>query len=278
MKKTLLSAAAVLLALAAAAQDIEVKSSGSSVQVGPADGRPGTTSIRVAGWEVLLDDTDDKAAGRGQRGPNWHRKHRFPGYYDGRIGFLEAGQPFFRTRDNSYAAYPDSEKEFMTLNVWKTDYVAFNLSTISTSLVRGGWLGATLGIGVAYNGYSLDQPTALAKIDRMLRPVGTEHSLDKCKIRSWWFHVPLVLEFNPTSNFFVSAGGYTDLMFWSGAKWKSPKQKLSDPYINPLQVGLTARIGFRDFYFFGKYSLSEFFQTGKGPRLNQYTFGIGLNM
>ena len=266
MKKLLLSVAALAAVIGAGAQNAA------------AQGNENQMSIRVAGYEVLLKSNDDASTGHGQHGSNWRRHPLGPdNYYSGRIGFLEVGQQFFRTWGDSYAAYPASEEGFMTLSPWESDYLTFNLTTFSTSLVRGGWLGASMALGVAYNGYSLDQPTALVKVDRMLHPVATENSLEKTKIRSWWFHVPLVLEINPTRDFFISAGGYMDLMFWSGAKWKSPRQKLSDPYINPLQAGLTARIGFRNFYFFGKYSISEFFLKDKGPRLNQYTLGMGLN-
>jgi hypothetical protein len=262
MKKSLLTIAILAATVAA------------SVQNAFGQENPDQMSIRVAGYEVRLNGEDDPSENK-----NW-RRHPFAptSSYSGRIGLLEVGQPFFRSYDNSYAAYPASEKGFMTLNKFNTEYIAFNFSTFSTSLVRGQWLGATMGLGVAYTGYSLDQPTALANTDRMLHPIATENTLDKSKIRSWWMHVPLVLEFNPTRDFFVSAGGYMDAMIWSGAKWKSPKQKLSNTYMNPLQLGLTARIGFRNFYFFGKYSLSEFFIKDKGPRLNQYTFGMGFNI
>jgi hypothetical protein len=276
MKKTLLFAA-ILTAITTA------------TTITPAAAQSGDNqmSIRVAGYEVLLrgddtDNTDDTAAKgheRGmQRGPNWRRNQRFPGYYSGRIGFLEVGVPNLRTWGDSYAIYPDSEKGFMTPDLWKTDYVAFNISTISSALTRSGWLGATLAMGVAYNQFGLDQPVALTKVDHMLHPVAPDAPLKKSKIRSWWLHAPLVFEINPNRHFFISAGGYVDLLFWSSAKWKSPKQKLSNPYLNPIQLGLTARVGFREVYFFGNYALTDYFLKDKGPRLNQFTIGLGLNL
>ncbi len=238
-------------------------------QSAPAD--PNRMSIRVAGYEVTLngkkEETDNEL--------DWFRSQYNDGY-GGRIGLFEFGYSGFRSFGNSYAAYPDTEHGFMNLDRVGSFHVAINFSTLSTSLLRNRKLGVTMVIGVAYNGYTLDKPVALDKIDGMLRPLEPDDPLKWTKLRSWWGHFPLVLELNPTRDFFVSAGGYADFLLWSDAKWKSPKNKLADPYINPLQLGLTARIGFREWYFFGNYALTEFFQAGKGPRYKPWTFGFGF--
>ncbi len=123
----------------------------------------------------------------------------------------------------------------------------------------------------------------LEKRDLMLRPGGTDSPisglpLKKSKLRTLTFHVPLVLEWQPTRKFFIAAGGYADVLLWSDVKWKSPKEKLSSPYINFLNAGLTARIGFSEWYFFGNYALTELFKTGRGPVVSPYTVGIGFIM
>jgi hypothetical protein len=134
-----------------------------------------------------------------------------------------------------------------------------------------------MALGYSFRRHSLETPAPLAKIDGMLHPATTEQTLEYTDLRSFWFHVPLVFEFNPTRNFFISAGGYLDMLSWSDAKWKSPKKKFKDPYINPYQVGVTARIGFRECYFFGNYGFTEFFKSGKGPKFYPYSFGLGFN-
>jgi hypothetical protein len=228
----------------------------------------------VAGFEIRLGDEarqGDTYVPSGR--PNW--PHRNRKHYSGRIGLLEVGVNMMRSYGDSYAAYPDDEKGFMALN-YNSQSLTFNIASYSSSFTRSGWLGATMAIGVTYSWWDLDKPVALAKIDRRLHPAPVEGEFKVSRLRYWGLHAPLVLEINPSRNFFVSAGGYMDVMLSSSAKWKHPKHKFADPYINPLQLGLTARAGFRDFYFWGKYSFSDFFQAGKGPRLNPYTIGIGL--
>jgi opacity protein-like surface antigen len=279
-----LAATAAILTTPASAPAQQITASGPEVEFNTVQGREGTTSIRVAGFEIRLgDDRRDTFNHRDKNReqwdympnsrPNWPYKNRES--YNGRIGLFEFGVNFHRTYADSYAAYPDAEKDFMALNYNSTN-LTFNFATFSTPLVRGGWLGATMAMGVTYNQWDLDTPTPLAKIDRRLRPVADGAAPRVSRLRYWGFHIPLVLEINPTRKFFLSGGGYADVMFWSDAKWKKPKQKLSDPYITPFQLGLTARVGFQDFYFWGKYSFSDFFQEGKGPRLNPYTIGFGL--
>ncbi len=273
MRKIIISTALLAIVTGAVAQELQ---EAGEVEIRRVED-PNRMSIRVAGYEVWLEGSDkdsdkSKYDEEGWLELNWPDiRHG----YKGRLGLIEGGHNFFRTYGDSYAAYPDSEAGFMDLGI-QSGSITINLTTLSTSLARGNRLGVTMGIGFTYNQYALDMPTKLVKADRMLHPLAPEGSLKWTRLRSWWVHMPLVLEVNPTRNFFISAGGYADFLFWSDAKWKSPKEKLRDPYMSPIQVGLTARIGFRQYYFYGNYALTEFFQKGKGPRLSQYSFGLGI--
>ena len=230
-------------------------------------------SIRVAGYEVWLNGEDNGHREREHEHDRDHRRRRWN--YGGRLGLLEVGFNNFRTYDNSYFMYPAAERGFMELDIARSINVTLNLSTFSTPLIRN-FMGISMGLGVAYDQYTLDNPVPFEKNGGVLHPVMTDSYLKRSKLRSLALHVPLVLEITPARNFFLSAGGYADLVFWSSAKWKSPKEKFRNPYFNFLQAGLTARIGFRDLYLFGNYDITELFETGKGPRLNPYTFGLGF--
>lgn len=250
--------------------------SGATVQTATAQQNENQMSIRVAGYEVLLNGDNPKGHEHGEyeKGYNMYGKHR--GNYGGRIGLIELGGNFLRTYGDSYAAYPASDDGFLTLNPWDSAHITLNLSTFSTSLVRGNRLGVTLGLGFTYAQYGLDNPIPLAKIDRMLYPVESDTQYKSSRLKTFALHLPLALEINPTRDFFISVGGYLDWMLAATAKWKKPKQKFQNPYINPFQVGLTARIGFREVYLFGNYAVTDFFQKGKGPRMNSYSVGVGF--
>ncbi len=254
MKNTLLTLAFIAILAA------------TTVERATAQNNENQMSIRVAGYEVQLS------------GKKQHRTsttwRQWP--YHGRIGVFEVGFNDFRIWDNSYAAYQPGERGFMSLDVARSVNLTFNLSTFSSSLLPGNGLGISMALGVAYNQYTLDTPVAFTKTEGMLHPIVTDLELKRSKLRTLALHVPMVLEINPSRNFFISAGGYADVILWSDAKWKYPKHKMRGPYVDFLHLGLTARIGFDDFYIFGNYAVSELFKQGRGPVFNPYTVGLGF--
>lgn len=239
---------------------------GAGMATASAQDNPNQMSIRVAGYEVLLE---------GRATTPYIPKHRSR-YYGGRIGSFEIGFNGFRSTPGAYSAYPADEAGFMDLRMGKSFHFTFNLCSFSAALTRNNVLGVTGVIGFTANNYAFDVPTAVVRVNRMARPVDIGHALKKAKLNTFAIHFPLAIEVNPTRNFFFSAGGYVDLMTGAHFKWKSPKDKLRGLGTNFLQAGLTARIGFRNAYAFGSYNFVETFRKGRGPVLNPYTFGLGF--
>jgi hypothetical protein len=229
---------------------------------------PDQMSIRVAGYEVLLN---------GKVSTPHLPRHRGR-YYGGRIGLFEVGFNGFHTPPGAYSAYPASEAGFMDLRVGKSIQVTLNMFTFSASLARNNVLGVTAAIGFTANNYTFVDPTAFTKIDRMIRPADAGHALKKSKLNTFAIHLPLALEVNPNRNFFFSAGGYVDLITGSHMKWKRPKEKLRGLSTNFIHAGVTARVGFKNAaaYIYGSYDFVEMVQKGHGPVLNPYTVGIGF--
>ncbi len=223
-------------------------------------------SIRVAGWEVMLE---------GRATTPYIVKHR-PKYYGGRIGTFEIGFNGLRDAPGAYSAYPDSDAGFMDLRMGKSFHFTMNVFTFSTALTRDRVLGVTAGIGFTANNYVFETPSAFIRQERLLLPADADHALKKSKLNTFALHFPLALEVNPTRHFFFSAGGYLDLVTGGHMKWKSPKDKLRGVGTNFLQAGVTLRVGFRHAYAFGSYNFTEVFREGRGPRLNPYTVGLGF--
>ncbi len=270
MKKVLLSAVAVLAVLGAAAQDLppmkaDTTETHNIVVFGPVGENPNQMSVRVGGYELLLE-----------RDHHGEAKNKYSRPYGGRIGTFEIGFNGFRAGGDAYAMYPDDEKGFMDLNMGKSFHFTINLFTFSTSFTRNNVVGLSMAIGLTSNDYVFETPARYEKVDKMIRPVAPDTELKKAKLHTTTLHIPLALEINPTRNFFFSLGGYADLMLGSHMKSKFPKEKLKSPYTNFLQAGVTASLGFRNIYVFGSYGLVEMFQGGKGPALNPYTFGFGF--
>jgi hypothetical protein len=230
--------------------------------------KPNQMSVRVGGYELLLEQH--------VRHLDKRSKRSFPIPYGGRIGTWEIGFNGFDTRSNSYSMYPTEEQGFMELNIAKSIHITFNMFTFSTSFTQNNVLGLTMGIGLTSNNYVFDTQSRYAKIGRMIHPVSPETNLKKSKLSTFALHIPMALELNPSRNFFISVGGYADLMLKSRLKSKFPKEKVWSPYTNFLQAGVTVRAGFRSIYLFGNYAITEMFKNGRGPALNPYTFGFGF--
>jgi hypothetical protein len=287
MKKLILSSLVLaLMPFALQAQDVfaDMDKTNSSanrdlIRFRPVQENPNQMSVRVAGYELLLerdtkdtlhpvDEVIDVIINGG------YKKSRRP--YGGRIGTWEFGNNGFRKASNAYAMYPANEKGFMELDVKKSNHITWNWVTLSTSFTRRNVLGLTMAIGFTWNNYVFETRSRYAKIDGMIHPVESETDLKKAKLSTFALHIPLALEINPSRSFFISLGGYVDMVGRSRLKSKFPKQKLWNPYTNYLQAGVTVRAGFRNIYVFGNYGLTEMFKDGRGPALNPYTFGCGF--
>ncbi len=272
VKKLLLPLAALAAAVAGGAQNAAAQQGENQM------------SIRVAGYEVLLEESrymNSEPAmnqatviegGRSYSPPRWR-----PRRFSSRQGIFEVGFNDFRTFGNTYADYTPAEEGFMDLDIARSYHIAAHISTISQGLGSTRF-GITMALGFAYDQYFLETPAAFEKSDMMIRPYQPDHKLQRSKMRTLTFHIPLLLEWQLSRRFFIAAGGYADALLWSDIKWKTPKEKLSSPYLNFLHGGLTARVGFGEWYFYGNYALTEMFKSGRGPVVSPYTVGIGFVM
>lgn len=281
MKPTILSALFAITAFCASAQTLPpmepvvsgTDSTGFSTRPSTGKNNPNEMSIRVAGYELLFEKDD---SGTPQTTESGRKKHRRIKPYGGRVGLLEIGFNGLAANKGAYSMYPADEQGFMDLNMGRSFNITVNIFTFSTSFTRNNTIGLTMGIGLTSNDFILETPVRFAKIDRMIRPIEPVCCLKKAKLNTFALHIPFVIEINPTRNFFISGGGYADLLLASRFKSKFPTERLRSPYTNFVQAGVTVRAGFRNVYIFGNYALTELFRDGRGPSMNHYTFGLGF--
>lgn len=282
MKYAIISALFAVAALCAQAQTLtpmeplipEPEPTPSTVSERPSirQKNPNEMSIRIAGYEMLIE----KDNGEQQSTDSNRKKRKRIKPYGGRIGLLEVGFNGLAANTNAYSMYPAEERGFMDLSMGRSFNITVNIFTFSTAFTKKEIIGLSMGVGLAFNNLSMETPVHVAKVDRMIRPVEPDFALKKTKLKTVALHVPFVLEINPTRNFFISGGGYADLLLISQFKSKFPKEKLRNPYTNFVQAGVTVRMGFRNAYIFGNYALTELFKEGRGPSMNHYTFGLGF--
>ena len=133
------------------------------------------------------------------------------------------------------------------------------------------------GIGIAWHDYVFNNKITLVKQGGMVRPADIPADSKKTKLNTFSLIVPLMLEYTFSNTLFVSAGAYGQLILDSHTKHKFPRQKIYDSYyLDMFQGGVTARIGVKNLYVFGNYSLTDLFQSNKGPQTAAYTFGFGI--
>lgn len=200
---------------------------------------------------VIFEYSDDRG---------WRR-------YDGKIGLIEMGFNGLRGAGNT----------FMELDMARSFHMAINAATYSVALNRARTLGVTVGVGMSINDYAFATPTRFEKVDGTILPVETNEKLKKSKLNTFAIHIPIAFEVNPSRHFFFSVGAYADLVMASHVKSKFPKEKIKGANAEFAQFGLTARVGYRDAYFFTNYGLSDLIRSDRGPRVAPYSFGIGLD-
>jgi len=179
--------------------------------------------------------------------------------------------------------------EFLELNYAKSYVFGANIFQKNIHIYRNNVNLAT-GLGATWyhynfrNSYSLtpNVPYATAVYDSL------KYSRNRLNVA--YVNVPLFLEFNTNNSdashsFHFGAGmefGYN--IFNNKLKQKYEidghdyKRKQKDDFnVNPFRYDIIARIGYGNYTLFANYSLSSFFEKGKGPSVYPFSAGIHLS-
>ncbi|MFA5329183.1 MAG: PorT family protein [Prolixibacteraceae bacterium] len=236
-----------------------------------------TAIVRIGKKDVKVIDHDGGTEfvwGNGK-----HRKNRsgkFTGHWEG----FEIGFNGFDKAD--YSLYGGND--FMSLNQGKSLEVDLNSFQMNIGLIKS-YVGLVSGLGLSMNNYRFENPYTLQKGQNMTEPLLLEYdNLSKSKLLTTYLNVPLLLEIQIPVNdhdgrLFVSGGVIGGVKIGSHTKVKYGDTKDKDRSgfnINSFKYEATARVGYKDFCLFAKYSLTPLFEAGKGPDLTPFTVGISL--
>jgi hypothetical protein len=204
---------------------------------------------------------------------------KFEGHWQG----LDLGFNGFANPD--YSMYNPSYGEFMSLKQEKSYEVGLNLFEQNIGLLQPN-IGLVTGIGFTFNDYKFENKYTIYRDGDLTKPLPIEYSdLEKTKLSVVYLNVPLLLEFQiPVNNnegrIYVNAGILGAVKIGSHTKVKHGdiKDKDHDGFnINSFKYDATARIGYKDFGLYAKYSLGSLFETGKGPGLTPFTVGVSFS-
>lgn len=188
---------------------------------------------------------------------------------------VEIGSNIFT--DLSYKGYTIEEANALTFSTRKAVCVTMNIASLNVPLMSDRSFVASMAFGFTWENYTIAGNYTMEYREGMMRPLAVDANLKKSKMVASYFHVPLTLDWNIKGGFFISAGVNLDILMGSHLKYKFPKTKIKEEItLNPVQVGLTARIGYKRLYMFVNHSFNEMFKKGTGPQAHRLSVGMGI--
>lgn len=183
----------------------------------------------------------------------------------------------------------DDKYEYMDLDYRKSLNFQFNIVERQINIVDNNFKLIT-GFGFDYHLYELANKTTLnpdSSFTWGMMDSTEQYSYKRNKLRCTYIQVPLLLEFNtsndPDKTFHVAFGVIGQFLISSRTKQVLTEGKdqitnvRKDSYnMTPFAAKAHVNLGYKNWTFFGEYSLTPLFQQGKGPELYPFTAGIRL--
>jgi hypothetical protein len=234
-----------------------------------------TTYLNWKSKKILVIDTETEEV-CSTRDVQEEFKH-WRGFSMGVNGYMSPGGGF---------NLPD-RYQYMDLDYRRSLNFQFNIIERQINIVRHNFKLVT-GFGFDYHLYELANRTTLNADSSFtwgtIDSTG-QYAYKKNKLRGTYLQVPLLFEFNtsndPRKTFHIAFGVVGQFLISSRTKQvlMDGKDKVTnvrkDSYnMNPFGAKAHVNVGYRNWTFFGEYSLTPLFQSGKGPELYPFTAGI----
>ena len=250
------------------------------------EGEPDTTKMKVGNKEIIIithpnedfdldseDDSEDESP---------KRKRKSDAHWAGvDLGFTVLMNENFNT-------------DFATTPYWKNDparSTVWNLNLLEHKFNFGTpFVGLTTGLGFSFtsvafrDGYIINSST-----DSLFAAVDTVNTYSKNKLKASYLTIPLLLEFNISTNsdknFYLAAGVVGGVRMTSKIKrngeladGKEFEEREKGTYsLNPFKLDAALRVGYGSFGIFANYSLLPLFESEKTVEVYPLTFGLSLN-
>jgi uncharacterized glyoxalase superfamily protein PhnB len=197
---------------------------------------------------------------------------------------------FSRLVDESNNSQRDSATDWLSLNPSRSLTWRLNLLEQKVRLYRD-YIGLLTGFSITYAGYGFQNNIDLASSDSLgafavaVDPDVRDYS--KNKLRTTSLQIPLMLEFNTSSNpkkhfhlaFGVQGGWVTTSIQkqkWQNELGRFTSRRRDEFNIQPFTLDLAVRIGFNKTSVFVNYGLQPFFEKQVGTKVFPIVFGIQL--
>ena len=178
---------------------------------------------------------------------------------------------------NQFNGYTAEQQEQLSLSAHKSVICTANIFTLNAPLTRNNSLAFTTALGFTNENYVFRNDVTVDYINQQFEAVPLSSDIKKSKMRLTYLHIPILFDWNIDKNFFISVGANIDILIDSTLKYKHPKVKMDNnlPY-NPVQVGISGRIGWKRLYAFVNYSPMNLYQKSSNVKSYRLSSGAGF--
>jgi hypothetical protein len=167
----------------------------------------------------------------------------------------------------------------------KSTYLNLNLWSHKFNIVKH-YVGITTGAGFNFNSIAFKNNYLLMDSpDSLYAVMDTTLDYSKNKLKASYFQIPVLLEFNTSTNkdkcFYLAAGVIGGVRISSKLKREVSNEHMESEYkkkgtfgLNPFKCDATVRMGYGSWGVFGNYSLIPMFDEAKTEVVRPVTFGL----
>jgi hypothetical protein len=251
------------------------------------EGEADTTKMKVGNKEIIIithpdEDFDLDSDDEDMEDEDPKRKRKSDGHWAGvDLGFTMLMNENFNT-------------DFATTPYWKNDparSAVWNLNLLEHKFNFGTpYVGLTTGLGFSFTSVAFrDNYILNSSPDSLFAVMDTVNSYSKNKLKASYLTIPLMLEFNTSTNsdknFYLLAGVVGGVRMTSKVKrngeftdGKAFEEREKGTYsLNPFKLDAAVRMGYGSFGVFANYSLLPLFESGKTVEVYPLTFGLSVN-
>ncbi len=191
------------------------------------------------------------------------------------LALIEAGSSLLVGEE--YSGYSAEEQEAMAFDYGKSSHFTANLMHLNVALDRRNISTFTIGFGMSSDYYRLKHDVTLGYADGKLHAIALDGDAKKSKLITSYLNFPVLFDVNMGKGFFISAGARFNVLINSMLKYKNPKTTVEGTLpLNPIQVDIMARIGWKRLYVFANYSPMSLYKSSTGVKANRMSIGAGI--
>jgi len=235
-------------------------------------------TIRVAGMEIVLGNNSGSVTSASAKKTVQKTRRTSVAFGGSYQAFLEVGVNMLPSPD--YSLYSGMNlgvpSDFMMLNNMKSLQWALSITDMALYLNRSRTIALSMGLQAVFDDYTFSEQLTLVKEGGMLIPEMIDNKYKKSKLTTFSLKVPVLFHIGSGRSFNLSAGVYGGVVLAAHTKIKKPVERMYDPYVSPFYYGVTARLGYKDYYVYANYGLSEMFKKDRGPVVAPITIGLGI--